>query len=641
MTHQPRADDVCMNEPASRTPSSPGQSVAGRLAESLTPGRMRTARAVLLGLILAYAAILRLDGLFVSYGPFDHPAWLVRTQGTVTAVAAVTVPVSRAWPHADIQRDGGDPVNYLKFSREMRSFYQAHVREPVFLAATRVMLVLSENQDVAVSLASVIFSVLLVFATYLLGAAYTSPIVGLAAAAALAIEHDAVGWSFHGWRDEASGFFCILSACALVRLHDKPGRRTAVLAGVAAAGACLTRLSSFVFLVPALLYVAGGGGRTGLRTRVRVVGIAVLVMLCLVAPYLVNCARTFGDPLYAINYHVLFYTAREHGVGAVPEDARAQMPSAFRYVSSKFRDRPLEAFDTAIQGLTTYPFENKWRGFDVWDSRIGPLLAGLAMLGLLGWLVQPRRHLGLVVLGSSLVPYMMTWPVPGGGEWRFTLHAYPFFLVAAFGIVQSAAEGVRSVFTTGVRPTLARLEPRRIARQAAVLAVTIAAAFGVAEGMPYLVARDRLHRDEPAYVLAGRRDTLMFSDGWSDLVTTGNVVARFATQPKVSLHLPLPACRSYHIILRMDPFHFEGAPEQRVRVTTGGVMLGQFVLAWNPEKVGTYEFDVPAAAFTPGRVQLDLEVDHLDALSMAGDLYAELPRHQLVGFKLWYAGVVP
>ena len=33
---------------------------------------------------------------------------------------------------------GGDPINYLKFGREMRNFYAAHVREPGFPAATRL-----------------------------------------------------------------------------------------------------------------------------------------------------------------------------------------------------------------------------------------------------------------------------------------------------------------------------------------------------------------------------------------------------------------------------------------------------------------------------------------------------------------------
>jgi hypothetical protein len=171
--------------------------------------------------------------------------------------------------------------------------------------------------------------------------------------------------------------------------------------------------------------------------------------------------------------------------------------------------------------------------------------------------------------------------------------------------------------------------------------VTVAGAYVVAYGVPHLIARDRLLRGEAAYVVAGPRDKLVFSSGWSDLVTTGNVVARFAARRIVSLHVPMPEPRPYHIVLRMDPLNFEGALDQRVRVMIGGVMRGQFVLAWNPEKVGTYELDVPAAAFTPGRVRLDFEADHLDALSLAGDAYPELPRHQVVAFRLWYAGVIP
>ena len=30
-----------------------------------------------------------------------------------------------------------------------------------------------------------------------------------------------------------------------------------------------------------------------------------------------------------------------------------------------------------------------------------------------------------------LLPYAFTWGIPGGGEWRFTMPAYPFYLVAA------------------------------------------------------------------------------------------------------------------------------------------------------------------------------------------------------------------
>ncbi len=38
-------------------------------------------------------------------------------------------------------------------------------------------------------------------------------------------------------------------------------------------------------------------------------------------------------------------------------------------------------------------------------------------------------RLVLFLLGFSVVPYAPTWPL--FSDWRFTLHAYPFFLIAA------------------------------------------------------------------------------------------------------------------------------------------------------------------------------------------------------------------
>jgi 4-amino-4-deoxy-L-arabinose transferase-like glycosyltransferase len=597
--------------------------------------------ALLIGLVLAYATILRLDALFRSYGPYDHPGWFVSVQEAVATTAAVAVPSSWEWPRREAQHDIGDPINYLAFARDMRSFYQAHVREPVFLAATRAWLGLTGGLDVSVSLSSVSFSVLLILATYLLGASIASKPVGLAAAAALAVEHQVIALSIGGWRDEASAFFCVLCAWALVRLRTNPRMVNAVIAGAVAAGACLTRITSIVFVVPALVYVWGTGGRAGLAQRSRLVGVAALVLLALTAPYLINCARTFGDPLYSINYHVRFYVARERGVAPLEDEAAAALPSASGYALSKFRERPLEAFDTAVQGLTSFPFTNKWRGFDVWNARVGPGLAVLALLGLWGWLLDANGRLLLIILVASLAPFMMTWPVRGGAEWRFTLHAYPFYLLAACGFVRQIVVFSRRLFATGFRKTIADLDRGRIVRRAAVLLLPVVAAPVLAFGVPYLIAHGSLERGEGAYVIAGPRDRLFFTDGWSAPVTEGNVVARFATQRVATLSLPLSRRRPYSIILRMDPLHYEGAAEQRVRVSLDGAALDTVTLLWDPNRVGSYTIDVPAGAVNAGRVRLDLVADRLDVVSRAGSRFPELRRDQAVAFRLWYVGVVP
>ena len=36
-----------------------------------------------------------------------------------------------------------------------------------------------------------------------------------------------------------------------------------------------------------------------------------------------------------------------------------------------------------------------------------------------------------MMLMLSLVPYAFTWHIDGGGEWRFTMLAYPIYLIAS------------------------------------------------------------------------------------------------------------------------------------------------------------------------------------------------------------------
>ena len=118
---------------------------------------------------------------------------------------------------------GGDPINYLRFAREMRTFYQPHVREPLFLAWTKGFLWLLSDQDIAISFASAASSTLAIFGGYLLTAALVSPAAGVAAALLLACEYDLITWGIDGWRDDTFMATVVFTAWAFVRLRRSPG----------------------------------------------------------------------------------------------------------------------------------------------------------------------------------------------------------------------------------------------------------------------------------------------------------------------------------------------------------------------------------------------------------------------------------
>ena len=174
--------------------------------------------------------------------------------------------------------------------------------------------------------------------------------------------------------------------------------------------------------------------------------LAFMVLAVLVGPYLFNCWRVFGDPLYAINYHTGNYLVAEGAATLSP-------PSAAEYIGAKVFDHPYRTFDTALLGVTSYPFFVKWRGFDPWGAWLGRSLSAAAVVGFVVLLGFPSGRLLLFVALMSQLPFSVTWTV--APDWRFTEHLYPFFLITSFVPLTLALRGVWPL----VRPW-----PERMAR---------------------------------------------------------------------------------------------------------------------------------------------------------------------------------
>ena len=112
----------------------------------------RVAFAIGVGLVTLYAALLRYEALVANYAWTGQPAWSATLQRYAVPVARVLRPPSIAWGPNPRLYIAGDPINYLRYAREMRHFYQAHVREPVFLELTRVSLWLTGGRDIGLKL---------------------------------------------------------------------------------------------------------------------------------------------------------------------------------------------------------------------------------------------------------------------------------------------------------------------------------------------------------------------------------------------------------------------------------------------------------------------------------------------------------
>ena len=604
------------------------------MALSLTPeARRRWAWRLAVALVVGYATWLRLVILVERYGPFDHPRWLVTLSRVVEAPKPVLAPASWVWAKVDPPYVGGDPINYLKFARELPSFYQATVREPMFLEVIRVFFTLTDNQDVAISFASLTFSVLCVLGTYLLGSVAISRPVGLAAALALAIEQEFAAWAPDGWRDETFATFVILTAWALLRLRANRTWQNALLTGVVCAAATLTRITSISFVVPGLMWVAWPRERSAWRAPVKYAGGAALVAAVLVAPYLINCYVKTGDPFFAINYGTKFYLAAE---GQFPD----RPPGVAGYAAAKFRAHPIGETDTAVRGLVEFPFVTKFRGFYGWLPSLGPVLRWLSAFGLLIWIWQPRGRLLLLILLTSLAPYMITWTLRGGGEWRFTMHAYPFYLLAAFAAVAWLVAGVRSLIASR-QSTLAAWRAQHVGAKGLATAALVAIGCLANFWAPYFVAREGLLAGEPTSVAAGENDGVFFGAGWTGLVHSGTVTSRFANAQPATLRVPFPERRAYHLVLRMDAVPDANGSPQRVRLFIDNRPAGVFDLAWNEERVGALTLDLSASDVSPGRARLDFIADRVAPLGQAEASFPDLPASAPVAFRLWYVRLTP
>jgi hypothetical protein len=570
-------------------------------------------------LITLYGGLLRLDAFVGRYGPLDRPAWARFATHTVAPLGRHLRPSTVVWGRIARPYVGGDPIAYVTYAREMTSFYQPHVREPVFLATTRFGLWALDGQDAGVSLASAAGSMLAIFASYLLGAALISPVGGLVAAALMAIDYNSITWAVDGWRDDTFTAAFVLSAWALVRFRERASFSSALLVGFTAGAACLTRITSVSFILPALFWIvaAGGGAR---RERLTHAATALLIMTALVAPFLISCAIATGDPLFSINSHTTYY--------AFPASPPIERPmSAVEFVRLTFVRHPIGAFDVGINGLFVEPFTRKWNLFDLWLQGLGTILAGAALAGLATWLFSARGRLMLVIVLGSLVPYALTWNIKGGGEWRFTMHVLPVLIIAAVDPMAGALLAARA------RPAMGPL----VRRAAAVVAVAVMVAASYM-ALPWFTVKEAIANGEAVTIEAGSRERVFYRRGWSRTHVEGLARVRVSRAARTSVHIPLPKKRPYEVVLRLDPVDVDR--QDRVAVLFNGQLVGTIRLSWDPQRVGSHRIALPVEWVKIGDNAITLVPETTVTAGSAGPRFAWLDPADTIGVRMWYVRVL-
>jgi hypothetical protein len=577
-----------------------------------------------------YGALLRFDALVGEYGIVRGSPGVEAMESIASALARSVKPSAFVWkPAGELH---GDPKSYLKIARTPQGFYEASAREPLFLATIRGFLWVSGGQDIAVNCASLAYSILLVLATYLLGAAVSSRGVGLAAATLLAVEAWAVRQGVAGWRDDAFAFFTVMTAFALVRLSRRPSMARACATGAWAAGACLIRVSALSFVIPAFVYASIDGPRSGWRSRASHAVLALSVALLLVGPFLVNNAIKFGDPFYSVDFATEFYRGRA--------EAPVELPLAW---GSSFLERikgqPLTTVDSLGRGLTTYPIVDKWHGYAYLSHSFAAFLQAAAVAGVVVLLTFADGRIMLVVLFAALLPFAAIWETRTGSQWRFTLFAYPFYLIAACHLIRA----LLSLVFAESRHRLGHLVCSHPKRWAALAFLALALLAAVPEGRRawyYLLLREAAATQGAYSVVTGGGDGWFFGNGWHAPATAGKVTGRYSRGPVATMWIPGFASGISAMTFRMQACSADATPKRDVHATVNGVEVGILPVVWDSERAREYEVRVPAEVPSLGWNRVDLTADGSTVLEGGESCALGATPGQDIAFFLWYVRVV-
>lgn len=578
--------------------------------------RGRAAVALLATLVVAWGVALRSEALIHSFWETHEWRWSEPWRPLLVSLK----PDTMRWTAQD-PTVGGDPLAYLYYGRHLRDFYEERVREPLFVYATHLGLLATNDNSVGVGLASAFFSALTVLGVFLVGRQAFSPGVGLLAALGFALDREVIALAIQGWRDDAFACGLVFFAWGALRFYERGRFSDALILGLAGGAAWLTRITSLTFLVPGLLVLAFVPRGPARARRGERLGVAVLLCVALMAPFILNCAVALGDPFYAINEYTSFFRERSGH-----QDARP-----LNVVEYLLAFRPFEMADKAFIGYTSHPFAAQWNFADWWPP-LGPPLAAASIVGLFLFLFLPNGRLLLLLHASAMLPFVWAWDVPGGTPYRHTLHAYPFYLLAAAFTIDGL---VRLLVLPTARDAMRALLTRRRVTQVAATGVALALlAPAGAWGLHYFrLAEAVRERPGPHYIAAGPRDLLFFGSGWHRPVHAWNWHSRFLAGNEGSVHVPLVAGRAWRLRLRLDPF----APEPlRVALAWNGAPLAILELTHDPGRTGEYVVDVPVERVLDGRNRLTFRAERVDPASALPQRPEAIPEHWRASLEFRY-----
>jgi tetratricopeptide (TPR) repeat protein len=193
-------------------------------------------------------------------------------------------------------------------------------------------------------------------------------------------------------------------------------------------------------------------------------------------------------------------------------------------------------------------------------------------------------------LFTSLIPYAFTFEIAGGNEWRFTMHAYPFYLIAGalfLTIITGAllAQNTWPLFSNRI------FSKRALLTTIFVLLFILSAGWILFNQSNFLRKEEAIKADESILIQSGNRDSKFFAAGWYMPVESAGEEVRITKEAEAELLVPLKREKEYNLILRANPVFEKPLKASIISVFVNSQPVGKFEMN---EPVNTaYVFRLP------------------------------------------------
>jgi hypothetical protein len=288
------------------------------------------------------------------------------------------------------------------------------------------------------------------------------------------------------------------------------------------------------------------------------------------------------------------------------------------YLTGRLFQRPFKFIDTGFEGLTRYPFLNKWKGFIYISPLFSKFLAASALIGLILLLFSSHSRLILLLLLSSLIPYAFTYEIAGGNEWRFTMHAYPFYLIAG-GLFLTVIIGALFAQNTWSLFSDRAFSRRALLITSSILLFVLCGGWFLLNQSNFLRKEEAMKADEAILIQSGNRDSRFFTSGWYKPVQFGGEEFRITKGTVAVLSTPLKRGKEYNLILRANPLFEKHSKPSIISVTINSQPVGKFEVK-EPVKTA-YVFRVPPNFVKDGINEIDLNRSDPESSDIAVQYY--------------------